>query len=28
VEALIIGAAAWVFLKRSGKAKPEPMTPQ
>ena len=28
MEAIIIGAAAWVFLKRRGKAKPEPVTPQ
>jgi len=28
VEAIIIGAAAWVFLRRRGKAKPETMTPQ
>ena len=28
VEALIIWAAAWVFLKRRGKAKPEPVPPQ
>lgn len=28
VEAIIIGAAAWYFLKRRGKAKPELVTPQ
>jgi integral membrane protein (TIGR01906 family) len=28
IEAIIIWAAAWVFLKRRGKAKPEPATPQ
>ena len=28
VEAIVIWAAAWVFLRRRGKAKPEPVTPQ
>ena len=28
VEAIIIWSAAWVFLKRRGKAKPEPVTLQ
>ena len=28
VEAIVIWAAAWVFLKRRGKAKPEPVTLQ
>jgi len=28
VEAIIIGAAAWYFLKRRGRPKPEPVLPQ
>jgi integral membrane protein (TIGR01906 family) len=28
VEAIIIGAAAWYFLKRRGRVKPEPVPPQ
>jgi integral membrane protein (TIGR01906 family) len=28
VEAIVIWATAWVFLKRRGKAKPEQVTPQ
>jgi integral membrane protein (TIGR01906 family) len=28
VEAIVIWAAAWVFLRRRGKAKPEPVPPQ
>ena len=28
LEAIVIGAAAWGFLRWKGKAKPEPMSPQ